>query len=158
MTWVFELLTFKLWILLTKVHTIIDSTFSSSLHSMISTFYLHSNELIDMHMGLTLKQFCMGLPNLGLGPLCYAELFWGQGLLLRISSTSLSSWSTKQLVVGTSWLEVASHVIFPLESRARVIVRLYSALGRSCPFLKILPQVRRGPWLLNRWPMKMAFL
>ena len=142
MTWVFELLTFKLWTLLTKVHIIIDSTFSNSLYSMISRFNLHSNELIDMHLGLTLSQFCMDLPNLGLGPPCYAELFWGQGFPLRISSSSLLSWRTKQCVIGTPWPEVVSHIVFPLKSRARVVVRSYSTLGQSCPFLKTLSQVR----------------
>ena len=93
MAWVFELLTFKFWTLLTKVHTIIDSTFSNSLCSTILGFDLHSNELIVIHLGLTLRQFCMDLPNLGLGPPCYLELFWGQGLPIGISSSSLSRWS-----------------------------------------------------------------
>ena len=91
MIWVFELLTFKLWTLLTEVHTIIDSTFSNSLHSMISRFDLHSNELTDMHLGLIIRRSYMDLPNLGLRPLCCAKLFWGWGILLEISSFSPSS-------------------------------------------------------------------
>ena len=68
-TWVFELLIFKLWTLLTTVYKIINSTFSISLCSMISGFDLYSNELINMHLGLILWQSCMDLSNLGLGPL-----------------------------------------------------------------------------------------
>ena len=64
-TWVFELQIFKLWTLLTKVHTIIDSTFSNSLRSMTSGFNLHSNDLIDIHLGLILWRSSMDLPNLG---------------------------------------------------------------------------------------------
>ena len=43
-TWVFGLQIFTLRTLLTKVHTIIDNTFSNSLYSTISRFDLHSNE------------------------------------------------------------------------------------------------------------------
>ena len=88
-TWVFELLIFKLRTLLTNVHTITDSIFSDSLCSTISVLDLYSNELINMYLGLILRQSCMNLPNSGLGPPCYAELFWGQGLPLGISSSSL---------------------------------------------------------------------
>ena len=153
--WTFD---FQLRTLLTKVHTIIDSTFSNSLHSTISGFDLHSNELIDMHLGLILWQFFIDLPNLGLGPICYAELFWGQGLPLRIFSSSPLSWSIEQCIVGTSQLEVADHVIFPRENRARVVARSYFTLGRSCPFSRILPQVQRGPRLRNCRPTKMGSL
>ena len=54
--------------------------------------------------------------------------------------------------------KVASHVVSHRESRARVIARLYFALGQSYPFLKILSQVQLGPWLFNRRPVKMGFL
>ena len=59
--WVFELQIFKLQILLTKVHTIIDSTFSNSLRSTISGFNIHSNELTGMHLGLIPRQSCRDL-------------------------------------------------------------------------------------------------
>ena len=68
----FELLIFKLGILLTKVHTIIDNTFSDS---TILGFDFRSNELIGMHLGSILRQSCRDLPNLGLGPPCYVKLF-----------------------------------------------------------------------------------
>ena len=58
-----------------KVHTIIDNTFLDSLRSTILGFDLRSNDLIGMHLGSILRQSCMDLPNLGLGPSCYAELF-----------------------------------------------------------------------------------
>ena len=52
-----------------------DNKFSDNLHSMNSRFDLHSNELIGMHLGSILWQSCMDLPNSGLGPAYYAELF-----------------------------------------------------------------------------------
>ena len=52
--WVFELQIFKLRTLSIKVHTIISSTFLNSFRSTISRFNLYWNELIDMHLGLTL--------------------------------------------------------------------------------------------------------
>ena len=100
----------------------------------------------------------MSLPNLGLRPSCYTELFWGWGLPLGISSSSPLSWSIEQCNVGTPWPEVVNHVIFPRESRAHVIASSYFAMGQSCPFLKILPQVRWGRWLRNHRPAKMGFL
>ena len=74
-TWVFELQIFKFQTLLTKVHTVIDSTFSNSLRSTVLRFDLHSNKLINMHLRLIFQRSCMDLPNLGLGPLCCAKLF-----------------------------------------------------------------------------------
>ena len=50
---------------------------------MILGFDFHSNELTDKHLWLVLRQSCMEIPNLDLGPLYYAELFWGRGLLLE---------------------------------------------------------------------------
>ena len=82
-----------------SLHTIIDSTFLDSLHSTTLGFDLHSNELIGMHLGLILHRSCMDLPNLGVGPLCYVELIWGRGLLLKISLSSPLSWYT----VTQSW-------------------------------------------------------
>ena len=140
------------------MHTIIDSTFSNSLCSTISWFDLYSNELIDMHLGLIFWRSCMDLPSLGLGPLYCAELFWGWGLLLGISSSSPSSWSIEQCVVDMLRPKVASHVIFLRENRARAVVRLYFTLGQSFPFSSSLPRVRLGPWLRIRRPARTKFL
>ena len=157
-TWVFELQIFKLWTLLSKVHTSISSTFWNSLCSTISRFDLHSNELIDMYLGLVLRRSCMVLPNLGLGPLCCVKFFWGWGLLLRIFSSSPSSWSTKLCVVNTPWPEVVTHIIFLQENWACVIVRSCFTLGQSCPFSGSLHWVRQGLWLHIHMLARMEFL
>ena len=158
MIWVFELQIFKLQTLLTKVHTIIDSTFLDSLFSTISGFDLHLNELIGMRLGLILRRSCMDLLNLGLEPICCAEFFWGRGLLLEISSSSPLSGSIELCTVDTPRPKVKSYAVFLQGNWAHVFVRSYFSLGQSFPSLGNLHQVRLGPWLRIRRPVRTTFL
>ena len=56
------------------------------------------------------------------------------------------------------WPKVVSHVVFSQENQARAVVRSYFALGQSCLLLRILPQVRLGPWFRILRPARMGFL